>query len=83
MDRNPSCRRTPHSKKNVENYFCYVGKIFAAVVTTEPRLNTVGSLEFSLLLQLKSYARQDPPPTPIRVQPIPMIIFHCLNVIAQ
>ena len=57
MDRNPSCRRTPHSKKNVENYFCSVGKIFAAVVTTEPRLNTVGSLEFSLLLQLKAYAR--------------------------
>ena len=65
----------------MENYFRSVGKIFAAVGTTKPRLNTVGSLDFSLLLKLKAYARQDPPP--IRVQPIPIEIFHCLNLTAQ
>ena len=34
-----------------------MGKIFAAVGTTDPKLNTVGGLDFRLGRQLKAYAR--------------------------
>ena len=57
----------------MENYFRSVGKIFAAVGTTKPRLNTVGSLDFSLLLKLKAYAKQDPPP--FESNPYPLKYF--------
>ena len=63
----------PIQKQSVEKYLRSVRQIFAAVGTTDPRINTVGSLDFSLGRQLKYYARQDPPP--LEYAPSPLIYY--------
>ena len=45
----------------MEKYLHYVGKIFAAVGTTDPRINAMGGLKFRLEQQLVSYAQKYPP----------------------
>ena len=46
----------------MEKYLHYVGKIFAAVGTTDPRINAMGGLKFRLEQQLASYAQKEPSP---------------------
>ena len=58
-----------------------MGKMFAAVGTPDPRLNSTEILEFRMGIQLVAYARQDTPPS--RLHPIPITILHCLNTTAQ
>ena len=57
-----AANRTPIQKRIVEQYLLSIGKIYAEMGTTEPRLNTSGILEFTMVSQLAAYAHQYPPP---------------------
>ena len=65
----------------MEQYLRFVGKIFVAVGTTDPIINTMGGLNLRLGRQIKPYARQYPPPS--RVINIPIAILYCLGVTAK
>ena len=68
-------------KRSMEKYLHYTGQIFAVVGTTEPWLNTAGSLKFSMVWHISYYECQDPSPT--QVQPLPISILHFIDIISQ
>ena len=69
----------PIPKEAMEQNLQYVGQIFTAVGTKDPRYNIMGSIAFRLGRQLVDYASEEPAPSKFR--PIP--ILHCLDVTAQ
>ena len=71
----------PIHKRNVEQHLRSVGQIFAAVGAPDPRLNSMGAIDFCLGQQLATYAQEDP--SPGRVRPLPVSILHCMDATAK
>ena len=61
-----TANRHPIKNISIEQYFRSVGKMFSAVRTTGPRLNTVVSLNFCLERHIVAYICQDTPPSHLR-----------------
>jgi len=60
--------------RTVEDALRAVGQTMALMGTPDPRLNTVGKIDFRITRQLRSFKKADPPPN--RVKPIPVPILH-------
>ena len=70
-------RGHPVRSRTVEDALRAVGQAFASVGAKDIRKDTVGSIDFRIQRQLRSYTRADPPPD--RVKPIPIpLIMHVL-----
>jgi hypothetical protein len=72
----------PVHKRTVEQYLRSVAQIFASVGAPDPRHNGLGKTDFRLYRQLRTYNKQDPPPT--RVRPVPLqLLIHMHETDAQ
>ena len=71
----------PIQKRSVEQYLLYMGQIFAAVGTTDSRLNILGGLNGNMGQHCKAYVIKYPPPS--RFWHTPIVILQCLNATAQ
>ena len=58
-----------------------MGQIFAAVGAPDPRLNSMGTINFCLGRHFATYAKEDPAPG--RVLPLPVSILHCMDSAAK
>ena len=72
---------TPIKNRSVEQYLRSIRQIFSAVRENNPRHNKLVNLNFRLVHQLATYAKQDPPPT--RVRPIPVSVLQSLDAVYQ
>ena len=63
-------------KRSVEQYLRSVGQAFSCVGAPDIRFGDDGKLDFRLSRQLRSYMKEDPPPTRVKPLPIP-ILMHC------
>ena len=61
-------------KRSVEQYLRSVAQIFAGVGAHDPRVDTVGKIDFRIKRQLAAYQKEDP--APARVRPIPLPLLH-------
>ena len=69
---------SPIRKRSVEQYIRAVGQGNTSVGASDPRHNKHGRIDFRIYRQLRSYTREDPPPS--RVKPIPTsVIQHVYN----
>ena len=66
--------------RTVENALRAIGQTISSLGAPDPRFNTQGQLHYLLQQQLRSYARDDAPPS--RVKPIPFTIIQHLTSIA-
>ena len=64
--------------RTVEDALRSVGQTFASVGTQDPRLNTLGKIDFRIQRQLACYTRQDPPPNRVKPVPVP-ILMHIVS----
>ena len=71
--------RRPVRSRTVEGALRSIGQTLAGVGAQDPRLNSVGRIDFRLQRQLAAYSRHDDPPA--RVKPIPVPILR--HVMAQ
>jgi hypothetical protein len=63
--------------RTVEDALRGVDQTLASVGAADPRLNSVGAIDFRIQRQLSCYSKQDPPPN--RVKPIPVpILMHIM-----
>ena len=63
--------------RTVEAALRAIGQTISSMGAPDPRLDSQGNIQYILLQQLRSYARDDDPPT--RVKPIPFTIIHHLS----
>ena len=61
-------------KRQVEQYLRAVGQVLSGLGARDPRHDAHGNTDFRISRQLRSYAREDPPPT--RVKPLPIAVLH-------
>jgi len=66
--------------RTVEDIVRSIGQAFAAVGARDPRLNSLGKMDFRLNRMWKAYKKQDPPPN--RVKPIPVPILQRILAVA-
>jgi len=60
--------------RSAEEYLRAVGQTFTRLGRSDPRLNSVGQIDFRIQRQLKFYKKEDPPPS--RLQPMPVEFLH-------
>jgi hypothetical protein len=70
----------PVRSRAVEDALRSVGQAFAALGTSDSRLNTYDKPDFRLQRQLKAYSKADPPPH--RVKPIPVSVIRNVLFVA-
>ena len=63
-------------KRSVEQYLRSMGQVFAMVGTKDPHLGSDKNLDFCLARQLRSYSKEDPPPTRVK----PSLYQFCTTV---
>ena len=69
-------RGQPVRSGTVSDALRSVGQAFQSVGARDIRLNPHGRLDFRLTRQLRSYSKQDPPPT--RVKPVPIQVVQTM-----
>ena len=67
----------PFHKQSLEQYIRSVGQIFAAVGGPDPRISSMGAINFRLGQQLATYVKEYP--SPGRLRPLPVSILHCMD----
>ena len=65
----------PIQKRIVKQYLCSIGKIFASVRTTDPRLNILCRFDFRLVQKIASYACKYPSPSQVTSLPLSTLNF--------
>ena len=79
----------PIHKQSVEKYIRSVGQIFAAMRVPDPRLNgapdprlnSMGAIDFRLGQQFATHVKEDHAPGILR--PLPVSILHCMDSVAK
>jgi hypothetical protein len=67
----------PVRKRSVEQYLRSVGQAFTGMGAPDPRLDSLGKLDFRLARQLAAYHKHDPAPQ--RVKPVPISVLHHMH----
>ena len=64
-------------KRSVEQYLRSVGQVFAGMEAHDIKPDALGKTDYRLGRQLRSYTREDPPPTRVKPIPLPVIMATC------
>jgi len=65
----------------VEDALRSMGQTFASLGAQDIRKDSLGTIDFRIQWQLRSYAKADPPPD--RVKPVPIqLLHHALSIAA-
>lgn len=62
-------------KRSVEQHLRSVGQIFASVGARDPRMDDLGAIDLRIRRQLRSYDREDPPPSRVRPVPLQLLLY--------
>jgi hypothetical protein len=71
----------PVRARTVEDAVRAIGQTFATLGATDPRLNSLGQMDFRLKRTWTAWGKQDSPPN--RVKPIPVSVLHQVMQIAN
>lgn len=71
----------PIKSRSVEDYVRGVAQTFLHVGATDPRLNSINTIDFRLQRTLKAWKTTDP--APLRVKPIPITVIRHISVLSQ